>query len=239
MLKKVLMIGLAVGIGLAALHAVTAEAGWSYLRPPGMWWYYGSIDGCATITQVRNPDQHPAQLRCEVKVTEVESLCENPANHNVLPGEAATQVVFIAENEFDQSDLNSKDQKKKKNRADLCVTIDDDDCSIDPVTGEPNSPLCDPEFCVNPNWHPIDVLTTAFLATCTTEQCTGDDPEDPCAETTVRDTQVCECSLPAGYGVDDKPEPCLDPLNPTVECVAYECFRVVDGMTTTEACGLQ
>ena len=130
MLKKALMIGLAVGIGLAALHAVTAEAGWSYLRPPGMWWWYGSIHGCGTVTQIRNPEQWPARLTCEVEVTRVETLCRNPAGHDV-PGEAATQVVFFAEDDIDGADLLSDKSKKKKNTADLCVTVNDDNCDPD------------------------------------------------------------------------------------------------------------
>jgi hypothetical protein len=248
MSKRAVLMVLAVGIGLATLQGATAEAGWTYVRPPGTWWYYGSIDGCALVSQVRNPEQFPAQFSCEVEVTEVQTLCENPENHKVSPGEAATQVVFVGTNQIDDDDLlNSKDQKNK-GKASLCVSIEDNDCSIDPVTGEPRSPLCDPQYCVNPNWHPLDVLTTAFRAKCTTEQCTGDDPDNPCDETVLWDTQVCECRLPAGYSVESKPSPCpkeclLDPLAPSCSdsCVAYECFELNKDtlQPTGQACAFQ
>jgi hypothetical protein len=240
MLKKALMIGLAVSVGLVALHAVTAEAGWSYLRPPGMWWWYGSINGCGTITQIRNPETHPARLSCEVRVTAIETLCDNPAG-NEVPGEAATQVSFFTETDFGDGLLNDKDQKKKKNRADVCVAVDEDDCSVVDEDGEPLSPLCRDEYCVNPNWHIIDVLTTEFTATCTTQTCSTRtvDEAGNCidGDWLGQDTQVCECSLPSGWDVRNKPPDCNDDLG--IGCVAYECFRVVDGFTTNEPCEFQ
>jgi hypothetical protein len=240
MSKRVLMAGLAIGVGLATLQTGTAEAQWQFALPPGMWWYYGSIDGCATITQVRNPEQHPAQLRCEVKVTKVQTLCENPHNHDVNPGESATKVVFVATNQIDGNELLNSKEQKVKNTAGLCVEIDDNDCSIDPETGEPSSPLCNDAFCVNPNWHILDVLTTEFVATCTTEQCTGDDPDNPCAQTVPRDTESCACTLPAGYSVENPPVPCPDPLHPIPSCTAYICQELdADGNLTGNLCQLQ
>jgi hypothetical protein len=241
MLKRVLMIGIAMGVGIAVLNIGTAQAQWQYLRPPGMWWWYGSLKGCGTITKVRNPDQHPARMTCRVEVTAIEILCDNPAGNQVW-GEAATQVVLGGKNDIDDDDLLESKKGKKKNRADLCVTIEDGDCIYDPDTGEYNSPLCDPEFCVNPLWNPVDVLTTKFTATCDTEQCTGeDDPATPeyneaCDDGNfvVRDTQVCNCTLPPGYGIEDVRDgtlvPCPDPLNPDPDkCVAYDCFDVITG----------
>ncbi len=239
MLKRVLMAGLAAGVGLATLQTGTAEAQWQFALPPGMWWYYGSIDGCATVTQVRNPVQHPAQLRCEVTVTRVQTLCENP-NHHLVSGEAATKVVFVGTNQIDGNELLNSREQKTKNTAGLCVEIDDSDCSIDQDTGLPRSPLCNPEFCVNPNWHPIDVLTTEFRATCTTEQCTGTDPNNPCAVTVLRDTESCACTLPADFSVENKPTPCADPLHPTADCTAYICQELdADGNLTGNLCQLQ
>jgi hypothetical protein len=191
MLKKALMIGLAVGIGFAALHAVTAEAGWSYLRPPGMWWYYGSVNGCGTITQVRNPEKFPALLRCDIDLTRIETLCKNPNNHDVRPGEAATRVVVS--NPIDPEDLLNDKGQKKKGTAELCVGVNE--LALDPGV-----------LCVNRNWNPIAALTTDFLATCTTERCIGEG-DDPCELTAEpEDSLVCECRLPSG-SVEYPPDP--------------------------------
>lgn len=236
MLKKAVVMSLAVGIGLAALHGGTADAGWTYVRPPGTWWWYGSIHGCGTVTQIRNPEQFPAKLSCEIAVTRVETLCKNPAGQEV-PGEAATQVIFFVDDNIESSDLLNDKSRKLKSSADLCVAVEDDKC--------PGSPLCDPAYCVNPNWEPIDVLTTAFRATCSTQTCStrtvvnGEcvDAEGNEAAWVQQDTQVCECTLPAGWDVRNKPPTCEDPLG--VGCEPFDCFRVMNGVTTTERCSLQ
>jgi len=214
MSKRVLMAGLAIGVGLATLQTGTAEAQWQFALPPGMWWYYGSVDGCATITKVPNPETHPAILRCNVALTRIETLCENPQNKSVSPGEAATQVMLF--DTIDPSDL----LEKEKGKANICVGVNE----VEDLGAE--------VLCVNGNWNPVAALTTEFRATCTTEKCTGeDDPntpeDDTCEQTVVKDTQVCACTLPAQYSLENYPEnlpdPCPDPLHPTDNCVAYIC----------------
>jgi len=224
------MMGLILSAGLVALGGATGEAGnWTYLRPPGTWFYYGSIDGCAAIGSVPNPDQHPAQLSCDFTVTQIDTLCVNPQNHDVRPGQAATKVTFTGRHQLQQSDLLTKTRGK----ANACVKVDDTAAG---------SPLLNDSFCVNPNWHLIGALTTQFKATCRTEQCTGtDNPATPaneaCNTTVVKDTQRCQCSLPAGYTIDNLPPPCADPLHPDPSCVAYQCIEVnASGAPTGQLC---
>jgi len=222
-----------VGLGLATLHGGTAEAGsWSYVKPPGTWFYYGSIDGCAIIGSVPSPTQHPARLYCEVTVTKVESLCSNPATHEVSPGEAATQVVFSSANPINDNDLLTG---KNKGKAALCVEITsaDADCTTDS-----GNLLCNRDYCVNPNWHILRVVTTEFRADCQTQACTGTlDTSGNCigGDWVQKDKQSCECTFPAGYSIDNLPTPCPDPLHPTAECAPYQCFDVATGL----ACQLQ
>jgi hypothetical protein len=233
MLKRVLMVGLAAGAALVTLHSGPARAatykcysnGWCYVTPPGTYYYYGSIDACATIQQVRNPDQFPAQLYCSIEVTKVESLCYNPNNHNVVPGEAATQVVFSAGNGIGWDDLVDKSQKTK-NTAALCakVTSADADCEL-----YPGSELCNPAYCVNKNWKIKKVLTSEFTATCQTQVCSGtiDSNTGACTGNwATKDTQRCECTLPPPYSIENPPPHCADPLRPTADCVAYECWEL-------------
>lgn len=233
MSKRVLMTGLVLSAGLVALGGSTGEAGnWSYVRPPGTWFYYGSIDGCSLIGSVPNPDTHPALFSCEIQISEVDTLCQNPAG-NVVPGKASTKgVTFIAKHQLQQSDLLAKSRGK----ANACIKVDDTAAG---------SPLLDDDLCVNPNWHLIGALTTQFLAVCTTQQCTGtDNPATPeneaCNTTVIKDTQRCQCTLPAGFSVDNPPTPCADPLHPDPSCTAYQCVEVnANGVPTGGLCQLQ
>jgi hypothetical protein len=232
MLKRVLKTGLAVSIGLATLHGITAEAGgWTYVRPPGMWWYYGSLDGCATISKVPNPDTHPALLRCNIALTRIETLCVNPNYNDVRPGEAATQSVVWSK--IKPGDLLNDKGQKNKGKANLCVSLNEVE-DIDPAI-----------LCVNGNWHPIEdeyddngdltavgALTTEFLAACTTEACSDDTCTGP---TTVKDTELCKCTLPSQYSAENPPQHrCADPLHPDDSCTAYQCYEVdANGDATT------
>jgi hypothetical protein len=226
MCKRTLMMGLAVVAGLALSGGIGEAGTWSYIKPPGTWFYYGSIDGCSAIGSVPNPDTHPAQFSCEFEVTEVQTLCQNPQNQDVNPGKAATNVTFFAKHQLQQSDILAKSRGK----ANACVKVDE---------MADGSPLLDDDLCVNPNWHLIGALTTQFKATCRTEQCTGP-TDNPCSTTVVKDTQICQCTLPAGYSIENPPTPCADPLHPDASCTAYQCIEVnAAGVPTGGACQLQ
>jgi hypothetical protein len=196
MLKKALLIGLGVGVGLAALHAITAEAGtWSYLRPPGMWWYYGSVDGCATIGRVPNPEKKPALMNCTIEIAPGDSFCVNPDGHNVLPGEAGRKISVSEP--IEPEDLS----EKYKGVANVCVSI---------------APECELR-----NWN---LVVTEFEATCSTypcldAECTSFEEED------AADTQVCHCRLPLGADFDNL-EACKDPFDLSEDCTRYECWQV-------------
>ncbi len=213
MLKRALMMGLAVGIGLTTLHSGTAEAGnWSYIRPPGMWWWFGSVNGCAKIGRVPNTDKKPALMQCTVEI--LDGVCLNPNGFNVLPGEAARKITVSEP--IDEEDLS----EKKKGVANVCLSID---------------PRCKLR-----NW---TLFVEEFEATCTTQQCLGtDDPEtedvnEACNTIDLEnpaDTQVCHCGLPQGVDVDNA-IPCVDPFDPEEVCTRYECTDVETG----DACELQ
>jgi len=206
MSKRVMMVGLAVGVGLATLQGGIAEAQWSFAQPPGMWWYWGSFHGCATITKVPNPDAHPALLACDVTVTAVQTLCQNPSFKDVT-GEAATKFKFSGTNKFDTTDLDTK----TKGKANLCANIDDSLAGHD-------------ELCVNPNWHLKDWLTTQFEATCTTRKCL----DAECTSTKIANTQVCQCTLPSEWTVENKPPACtpVQALAKDPACEAYTCIEL-------------
>jgi len=219
MSKRVALIGLVAGVGLATLGTGTAEAQWSFLQPPGMWWYWGSVDGCASITKVPNPTTNPALLRCDIQLTRIETLCYNPNNHDVTPGVAGARVLVSSA--IKPSDITDK----KKGKADVCVGVDE--LSLGAET-----------LCVNRNWIPKLALTQEFVATCTTEKCTGTDPLNPCATTVVKDTKRCACTLPSGYSFDNMPTPCSDPKG--IGCVPYDCVELdIFGNPTANSCQLQ
>jgi hypothetical protein len=243
MSKRVLTIGLAVAAALITLQGGIAQAacsgGWCYFRPPGTWYYYGSIESCATVVHVRNPERFGARLACTIEVTKVESLCYNPNSHNVVPGEAATQVIFSAANGIGSGDLVSKSQKNK-NTAALCasVTSADADCELNPENA-----LCDSKYCVNPNWNIKLVLTSEFRADCQTQACSGTvDDSGNCVggDWVTKDSQSCECTLPPPYSIENPPEHCENPLDPGPECTAYECWELDEyGGRTGNMCALQ
>jgi len=255
MLKRALMMGLAVGVGLATLQSGTADAGWTYVRPPGTWWYYGSIDGCSLIDQVRSVSRFPARLACDVTVTKVESLCDNPAG-NEVPGEASTQVIFSATNPIGENDLADKSDKQNKGMAGLCVSITSADAECGPGS---TSELCKNEYCVNPNWHIQRVMSTEFETDCKSQTCASrivdgsgtcctsagvNDATGECympADWSTEDTQRCSCALPSQYGIENPPQyHCPDPLHPDENCVAYDCWEIdSQGNLTGNECRLQ
>jgi hypothetical protein len=216
------MTGVALGASLAALCSSTSEAGtWQYVRPPGTWFFFGSIDACSAISGVPNPDTHPAQFSCDLEVTLVDTLCYNPQNHDVAPGRAATKVTFTGKHQLTQADMLTK----KKGRANPCLKVDE--------TAD-GSPLNDNGLCVNRNWILQEVLTRQFNATCRTEQCTGT-LDNPCATTVVKDTQRCQCTLPAEFDINNQPNHC-DLLHPET-CTAYQCVEVnASGVPTGQLC---
>jgi hypothetical protein len=241
MLKRALMIGFAVGAALAILHATTAEAGagWIYARPPGTWVWGGSVNLCNITEKIRNPENFPMQMRCVAESISLEYRCDNPGANTVF-GEVATGVVLVELNKFDEGDLLLNDKEQKvKNAATLCVAFDDT-C--------PDSPLCSDDYCRNVpgqgaslnGWENTAVQVVEARLNCQNEQCTGEDDPDTledetCDSFVVTDTQECQCFLPNGWGVDNKPE-CDNDLG--IGCVQFECYRVVDGMVTNELCGV-
>ena len=102
--------------------------------------------------------------------------------------------MFVAEATI--TDANITD--KKKGRADVNARIEDD---------AEGSPLMNPNLCVNPNWTPVDVLSTKVEATVETAECTGTDPLNPCSSSTVAYREKIACALPPGYSVSNQPPP--------------------------------
>lgn len=197
MFKRIMMICL-LGVSLAVMRGSDVKAHLAgYTTINGYVRHVASFECGMTIKQIPNLTQHPALFRCEATVTEAQLLCENPANHEVNPGTAATRVVFVGEASITEADITDK----KKGRATPNVLIEDDAAG---------SPLLDPRFCVNPRWHPVDVLSTKVEATVETAECTGTDP-NPCSSSVVVYREVVKCALPSQYSVSNPP---LGPITP-------------------------
>jgi len=182
MFKRVLMLGL-LGVSLVALLGTGAEAHYQgYIA--GV--HVKSLVCTVSLKSVPSLDAHPAITECIVTTGSVEILCKNPAGHDVLPGESATQVTLV-----DQAPVEQSVAEKKKGRAHVSVEVDD-------------TPLLDPEFCVNPNWIPVAVLTRSLTSEINTYACVGPDT-DPCSVRELASTVVQQCELPAQFNFDNYP----------------------------------
>jgi hypothetical protein len=172
-------------VGILALCSLNAKA--HYLVTSTGKLYYHSI-GCETVLKsVPNPDAKPGLVECVASTAAIELLCRNPADNNVAPGQSATRVVLVASERIDQSDITDK----AKGKANVTVVISDDE-------------LLKPEYCVNPNWIPEQVLIRTLSARVNAYACTGDDL-DPCAMRTLTSHLEKTCTLPAEYDFNNPP----------------------------------
>jgi len=264
MSKRVLMIALAVGIGVAALQRGTAEAGtWVYLKPQGIWSYIGSIENCALITNVQNPANHLGRNFCGVTVTQVQSLCLNPATHDVRPGTAATKLKFFAATDVTSADMIGD---KTQGKAAVCGSAPtaDADCTV----ANPDPNLCQNKYCVNPNWFIQQIMTAAFRLDCQTQTCSSniEDNNHHCCTSAginpatnlcyqdaslvndgwvTKDTNSCACTLPSGISITSPPAyhctdaDLVDPLHPNPQCIPWDCWALdAKGNVTTNRCQL-
>lgn len=149
--------------------------------------YYDSI-GCDTVLKsVPNPKAKEGLVECVASTAMVEILCENPATQQVAPGQSAIQVVLVSSERIDDSDITDK----VKGKAEVSVVIDDDE-------------LLNPDFCVNPNWTPVEAIVRAMSARINAYACTGDGL-DPCAEKVLTSHLETNCVLPGEYDFDNMP----------------------------------
>jgi hypothetical protein len=173
-----------------------------YVNIGGTLTHVASVSCEQVLRKVRNLIQHPAVFTCEITTKEFFVICNNPANHNVSPGAAATQEVVLdadAMVEQDNSDID-----KEKGRGIAIAHID---------TGE----LEQPQYCVNHNWIPLYAVVTNMDAVIQVWECVGDDP-DPC-DTTIDPsalnltyTTKQKCTFPSGV-----------PLVPNPVGTEYDC----------------
>lgn len=187
-------------VGLVSVWSLSASAHYTIIAGKMV---YHSLQCDAVLKSVPNPDAHPGELECVASTALIEVLCENPTNHQVAPGQSATQVVLVGEKQIDQSDITDK----VRGKANVSVVLPDDS-------------LLKPEFCVNSNWNPIDVIVRATSATLKAYKCEGPDA-DPCSEKILTSTLEMNCALPAGYGFDNYP------LNLPPPGTPYECSQPV------------
>jgi hypothetical protein len=196
MLKRAVII-VVLGLGLVAALGPEASA---HLAGTIKGIHYSSIlciDEVSGVpgTALGEDPSRPAFVRCTVLGTRVEILCQNPAGHDVQPGEAATQVTVAAESQIEDENIINK----KKGVALKEVTVGDE-------------PFLDPQFCVNPNWIPIEVLVTDARVTVDVLQCT----DSTCSTIVTTSTEVQDCTIPAGFSIENLP-----PVG-----TAYECAPV-------------
>jgi hypothetical protein len=174
-----------IAVGVMALWSLNASAGYIII---GGKLYYRSVGCELDLKGVKNTDVKPAEARCEVTASLVDVLCENPDGHNTAPGQAATQQVLVAEQEFIPAD-NLVDGKGK---ATVLVGVDTD-------------PLLDlPGLCVNPNWTPVKVLVRETQVNMSIWECNGTGT-DPCEGGTLKGTLKTSCKLPDQYNFDNPP----------------------------------
>ncbi|HEX4881325.1 MAG TPA: hypothetical protein VFV18_03160 [Porticoccaceae bacterium] len=172
-------------VGMLALCSLSAQA--HYLVTSTGKLYYHSL-GCETVLKsVPNPDAKPGMVECVASTATVELLCRNPANNNVAPGQSATQVVLVASERIDESDITDK----AKGKANVTVIIEDD-------------ALLKPEYCVNPNWIPEQVLIRTLSARVNAYACTGDGL-DPCDARVLTSHLEKTCTLPTEYDFNNPP----------------------------------
>lgn len=183
MLRKLMFIGVLV-LSMATMSVSPAEA--HYLRTSTGYVFWHSTKCDLTLKSVPDPDSNPAQFECFVTVTLVDSLCENPQNRNVAPGQAATQTSIVATEQFTPEDITDK----KKGLAHVEAVIPDD-------------PLLKNEFCVNPNWHITDVLIREATVQYNVYQCS----DTSCTTKVLHSSSESSCSLPAQFDFTNPPVP--------------------------------
>ena len=155
-----------------------------YLRVSAGYTIWHSTKCDLVLKAVPNPDANPAQFECLVTVTLVDTLCQNPTNHNVNPGQAATQTSIVSTEQITPSDITDK----KKGIA-----------SVDAVI--PDGPLLNNEFCVNPNWNIVDVLIREATVQYNVWQCV----DTSCVSRVLHTSSEFECTLPAQFNFSNPP----------------------------------
>ena len=188
-------------IKLVVFTAIIAQSGnasaiYTYVNGR---WIVGSVVCDALLKSVPNPDVKPGQIECVASTALIDVLCENPTSKQIAPGQSAIQQVLVGQKQIDQGDITDK----VKGKAAVKVELSDD-------------PLLKPEFCVNPNWIPIDVLVRVFTGTMNAYECTGPS-SDPCSEKTLANTLIMNCALPASYSFENYP------ANVPPAGTAYDC----------------
>lgn len=178
MLKRVLIIGLLLSVA-AAMLGTRAEAHYIYVSGRLI---KHSLLCSLDLKGVANPATNPALSECVIEVHLLDILCRNPQNNNTHPGRAATQTVLIAEDQIDQSDITGK------GKAHVEILVEDD-------------PLLNPEFCVNPNWIPIEVLVREATVHLNTFTCT----DDACSTKVLASTAQLDCVLPSEFNLENLP----------------------------------
>jgi hypothetical protein len=178
MFKRVFVAGLLAST-MATIFATSAEAHYIYVSGRLL---YHSLVCSEDLKGVANPDTNPALTECIAEVAVVETLCENPTNHQISPGRSATQVVLVGEDQLDQSNITGKGKARVE------VLIEDDS-------------LLNPEFCVNPNWNPIVALARDVTIRLNNYEC----KDDACTDTVLATTAVLHCVLPPQYTVQNLP----------------------------------
>jgi hypothetical protein len=171
----------------------TAGAAWYYNPLTGKL-YWKSVECAWNLSVVPQPSTHPAFTQCDVTVQSVLVFCLNPNNHNVSPGEAATQDAL-----FSGTAPLTDGNIVKKGGAHTTVEVPVD-LSEFTLTSQ---------YCVNPNWQPVQAVANDIVADMKTYKClvdldaTGRCPYPDGADTTLPNPNavlcsgaVLQCSLP-------------------------------------------
>jgi hypothetical protein len=163
---------------------------------------------------VKNPDTNASRVDCIVESAEVATLCSNPQNHDVNPGESATQVTGIG-----TTQLTSNTFDKKKGLATALVVI--------PLDNDLGLTSADPGVCVNPNWNLEKAVIRSAVVTFKAYTCGPDQtcqtPDDLVSDDVLASVTTLQCFLPADVGFDDFDDDSHPDLTIHPEGIEFSC----------------
>ena len=176
---------------IVALMGIQAQAHYIYTSAG---YLFHSFQCLADLKGVANPDTKPAEAECEAFVTQIDILCLNPSG-KIVSGSSATQATLINTEQLTPANLTGKG----KASTDIII---------------PDGALLNPQYCINPNWIPVQVIIREATATQNIYKCIGDDP-NPCDVRELASTTESLCVLPAQFNFNNPPIVGVTPYNCT------------------------
>lgn len=188
-------------VALIAVAAARADAGsWTIVNGKLV---YRSVDCEALLKGTGNPNPNdPSLLTCTLTDLTVDTVCENPTNHQITPGQAALQVARFVGSTTDNNFVLQGKGKAVGTIPQLVPT-----CSGTPQPGDACLLGLGDDVCVNPNWHLVNVLVRSATLQVDTQTCNDSNSDQVFGcqtDFSPADTQTYECTLTTQYGFGKK-----------------------------------